>query len=533
MKKLVSMLLALAVLCSAFALFTVSGSAAIEQKFIVDGNLDIWYISSDEYPANDPDHPNYYHYTTLECKMKDGVGYYDAPVTAGQVWTAWDDDYVYIYAKVWDEELVKYDDTDKTAFPHSGFADSVEIWFDPDPNSQTHTFTYDADGNIIAETPKAEADILSGWYNNTSDPAQGDTQLRIIPANGFLRHDHHDVIMPGYNGVGFKEYVNNSENVCAFSFSNEPFTFTNDYGDEYTLSSGYGVEARFPRNNDAGGHYRFNVAFNQSAEWESERYTLCTGGAWWLDYSQSWQVKFFDGIENPFFNQPAEQLEAKSTLYTDSEINQKGAVNDVVTGIGTLPESVTDANKATVETLIAAYDKLTDVEKGFVAYKNGAALEAAAKALGIEFNLSEGGEIIVGPGIDVQDVIDLITALPEEITLKDTEAVEQIGRLMDRFSEDELAAIDDALMDKYLEAVITIATLQIEEALGDVYVDGEIDAKDALKVLQAAVDKVTLQEDEAFAADVNFDGAIDATDALEILQVAVGTREKFSGLEEK
>ena len=132
MKKQISLLLALEMLCSGLAMFAITGSADIEQKFIVDGNLDVWYISNHEYPANDPDHPNYYHYDVLECKIKDGVGYYDAPVTAGQVWTAWDDDYVYIYAKVWDEELVAYDGNDKISFPHSGFADSVEVWFDPE-----------------------------------------------------------------------------------------------------------------------------------------------------------------------------------------------------------------------------------------------------------------------------------------------------------------------------------------------------------------------------------------------------------------
>jgi hypothetical protein len=52
--------------------------------------------------------------------------------------------------------------------------------------------------------------------------------------------------------------------------------------------------------------------------------------------------------------------------------------------------------------------------------------------------------------------------------------------------------------------------------------DGKINASDATRVLLASVKKLTLSEDEAYAADVNRDGVINSVDAAYILFHAVG-----------
>ena len=62
---------------------------------------------------------------------------------------------------------------------------------------------------------------------------------------------------------------------------------------------------------------------------------------------------------------------------------------------------------------------------------------------------------------------------------------------------------------------------------GDVTGDGAVDAKDALEVLQAAVNKITLNEQQTKAGDVDGNGTIDAKDALLILQYTVGKITKF------
>ena len=63
--------------------------------------------------------------------------------------------------------------------------------------------------------------------------------------------------------------------------------------------------------------------------------------------------------------------------------------------------------------------------------------------------------------------------------------------------------------------------------IGDVNVDGTVDTTDARLVLQHAVGKSVLKEEEQMMADVNGDGWVNTTDARLILQYAVGKIEAF------
>ena len=58
-------------------------------------------------------------------------------------------------------------------------------------------------------------------------------------------------------------------------------------------------------------------------------------------------------------------------------------------------------------------------------------------------------------------------------------------------------------------------------ACGDLNGDTKIDAKDALVVLKACVQKITLNDVQAEAADTYQDGVVNAKDALYILRYAV------------
>ena len=62
---------------------------------------------------------------------------------------------------------------------------------------------------------------------------------------------------------------------------------------------------------------------------------------------------------------------------------------------------------------------------------------------------------------------------------------------------------------------------------GDVNGDEKVDAKDALEILKAAVDKITLTDEQKALADVNGDKAVDAKDALLVLRYAVKKIDKF------
>ena len=72
-----------------------------------------------------------------------------------------------------------------------------------------------------------------------------------------------------------------------------------------------------------------------------------------------------------------------------------------------------------------------------------------------------------------------------------------------------------------------IAQSSIPLRYGDVNSDGEINAKDALEVLKAVVNKITLNNQQTQAADVEGNGTLNASDALYILKYSVGKIEKF------
>ena len=62
---------------------------------------------------------------------------------------------------------------------------------------------------------------------------------------------------------------------------------------------------------------------------------------------------------------------------------------------------------------------------------------------------------------------------------------------------------------------------------GDLNADNQINTTDARLLLQAAVDKLTLSDEQASVADVNNDGVSDTTDARLVLQYAVGKTDGF------
>ncbi len=447
MKKAISFALVLAMLVSVFAISFATTVNAAEKEFVIDGNLDVWYLSNEETLVDDL---NYYHFDTLEAYNLDptnghGIYFFDGAQTAAEVYMAYDDTYVYVYVKCWDDDIaINPEDTSG-----SSSSDSLEIWFDPDPNSQTTN----PDG-----TPK-NPDEIGDWPTNTCDPLQGDARLRMRAAD-FKVSDIHPCVKPNYNGVVTTDYFNSPENLMPFYFSNEPREVPT--GD--IVSSGFGVEVRFPRYDGTGGNaFRVNVACNNRLEGdESEWYALAMGEAWWLNYATANQV-IYPKSGNPFFDQDPETLATKSVYYTESAYNAEGM--RVAGLISELPANVTSLEKAKVQTAVDEYLALNDFQKGYVQARNLATLKAAADTLGI--------------------------ALEEDVP-----------------SQPDVSEPDTTPTDAL--------------DLGDVNGDQAINAKDALLVLRIAVNKYDANDAEKVAADANEDDSINAKDALEILKFAVG-----------
>ena len=446
MKKGFSFALILAVLLSAFACCFTTVSAEVAKEFVIDGNMDVWYLTNEETPEDDI---NYYHIVSMDAYNLDphnghGIYFYDGAETAAEMYTAFDDTYIYVYVKCWDDDIA-INPNDKNG---SSISDSIEIWFDSDPNSQTHN----PDGSE-KEDPK-------GWPDNTQDPEQGDIRLRLRAAD-FKVSDVPGVVKPNYNGVKASEYFTDRANLMPFYFENEPMEVAS--GD--IVSSGYGVEVRFPRYDATGGNaYRVNVACNNRLEGSlddgavEEWSALATGQAWWLDYSYANQV-IYPKSGNPFFDQ---DITGQTLYYTENDTTAEGvAVKEAIAG---LPSTVTVLEKNQVMGIIDAYNALSDYNKDYVKARNFDVLKAAADKLGLALE----GDVTPEPGPDPE---------PDP------------------------------------EPTVT---------LGDVNGDTKIDAKDALLVLRIAVNKYQANEEEMIAADCNKDEKTDAKDALEILKYAVG-----------
>ncbi len=447
MKRMLSFALVLAVLLSAFACCFTTASAEVAKQFVVDGNLDLWYLNDDETPVTDL---NYYHLTYLEAYNLDptnghGVYFYDGAETTAEVYMAFDDTYIYVYAKCWDDDIA-VNPNDEGG---SSLSDSLEIWFDSDPNSQT----LHPDG-----TAKSEDEILD-WPGNTADPLQGDIRLRLRAAD-FKISDIPSAVKPNYNGVNTVDYYNDRANLMPFYFENEP----RETASGNTVSSGYGVEVRFPRYDVTGGNaFRVNVACNNRLEGSledglvEEWYALATGEAWWLNYATANQV-VYPQSGNPFFDQ---DITGKSMYYTENEYNAAGMA--VKNAIAQLPATVTALEKDQVIGIINDYNALNDIQKGYVQARNFDVLKSAADTLGLKLE---------GP-VDPTPTPDPDPDPTPDVTL------------------------------------------------GDLNNDNKIDAKDALVVLKISVNKVTPTDDQKVAADVNKDANINAKDALEILKKSV------------
>ena len=117
-------------------------------------------------------------------------------------------------------------------------------------------------------------------------------------------------------------------------------------------------------------------------------------------------------------------------------------------------------------------------------------------------------------------VIDQIAALPDAVTPDDAHAVEAA-----RAAYDALGILQKGAVSNLAKLEQAETALQIQP--GDVTGDGNVDAADALQVLQHSVGLIALEGNAAKAADVTHDDKIDANDALKILQYSVDLIEEL------
>ncbi len=136
------------------------------------------------------------------------------------------------------------------------------------------------------------------------------------------------------------------------------------------------------------------------------------------------------------------------------------------------------------------------------------------------------------------EIIEAIEELPDpesiksedDITASLKKKVRNLVESLTMLTQEQADMISEEIMTKFNQLVAIIdnpTPPPVEVKYGDVNDDGSVNAEDALWVLQAAVSKRTLTEEETLAADVDGNETLNAVDALMILQKAVEKLEKF------
>ena len=127
----------------------------------------------------------------------------------------------------------------------------------------------------------------------------------------------------------------------------------------------------------------------------------------------------------------------------------------------------------------------------------------------------------------VTEVMQSISAL-NTITRESKSALQQVNQKINDFCYDYGFYNDDLILNmRDFDLAVSNYNKLVDYLEGDINSDKKVDAKDALKVLQRSVGKVTLTQKEEYAADVTNDTKFDAKDALMMLQFSVGKRTEF------
>ena len=142
-------------------------------------------------------------------------------------------------------------------------------------------------------------------------------------------------------------------------------------------------------------------------------------------------------------------------LKEEQRLNQEAA--DHVSGlINALPENITLENKSAVEEAKQAYDNLTEAQKALVS-------DIAVQKLNVVQAEIERLEKIESDKAAAQTVIDKITALPEQITLDDEQAIIDAETALNALTADQKGYVDSELIKKLTDARDTLEILKLQQ----------------------------------------------------------------------
>ncbi len=338
--------------------------------FVIDGKLDEYYIKEDA-----SGNLYYFNHDMIDAWVSDGGWdpYYGVTDHGFEIYTAYDDDYLYFYARAFDTTLTKIEND-----PNRN--DSIALYLDPDPTSWYNSANPDN----------------GGFYFHTDDGNQGDMKFRL---HGYdLSLD--DMSPNSKTCLGNDTIANwlaNANNFKSFYFDD----------DEDGNNDGYGFEVRIPRVED-NGTYTYNFACGSYKENYADQYTWSLGRSWWIDYNSMAVVEYAD--TNPFLNQG----------YVDPLLAAAKAVDELIKKI---PAELTAENYdqyvAATEAAREAFDALELAAK--ILMKEQAALETAERIIKnyVPEELAKRGDINMDDSVNAVDALLVLQAAVGKATLTD------------------------------------------------------------------------------------------------------------------
>lgn len=235
---------------------------------------------------------------------------------------------------------------------------------------------------------------------------------------------------------------------------------------------------------------------------------------------------FLDEVADDVILAPPSWDEETTDMIIDSMDNQENeevkAVTDEYKATNPDAEITTDAKVVPIEEENAGEETMKDIED-LIQFMETKDLHSVAY-FDIQVVIKADGKVL-GNINKTEEALTFLFAIPE--------ALKQEGRKFivlrihnGEISELEVSEVDGnfAIMTDAFStyAVVYEAEKTPDILLGDVNVDGKINAQDALLILKHAASITKLNESEQIAADINEDAKINASDALMVLKIAAG-----------
>ena len=254
-------------------------------------------------------------YQSLNRAITNGVDA-DKAQLATEVYVAYDHDYVYVYAKLYDNDYY----LNGGVYNGGNHSDYFGIFWDPDPKSYENV-EYGEYPEIFTDTVINTNSENNLTYQKTV-PTHGEAEVKLFPYKDGNGKNHMEC-QPATSKIGygsgkdvvqgtvydyFKQQGANADTEkpnCVFFEFKEDINGVVSQVNGKDVMAGYGFEFRLPRNDsyydtiDGKPYFKLSIAATSYNETFSDQMTLAFGQAYWLWYDSMMSFPL-DDENSPF-----------------------------------------------------------------------------------------------------------------------------------------------------------------------------------------------------------------------------------------